>query len=129
MQWLVTLAALAGLGWLVVGYAVRVLGLPPLDTRRSARCRCPRCCCSAGLLAGVLIALLARPVVGVGGPTGPAPGRATPTQLRGRSVGEKYVVDPVRAVLRRDGARRRERAAGPPAAAEPGAADLARGAA
>ncbi len=31
VQWLVTLAAVVGLGWLVLGYALRVLGLPALD--------------------------------------------------------------------------------------------------
>ena len=72
MQWLVTLAALVGLGWLVLGYALRALGLPALDHPMVGGVPLPTVLLLGGLLAGLLVAALTRPVVAVGGPAGPA---------------------------------------------------------
>ncbi|WFE37720.1 GTPase [Micromonospora sp. WMMD998] len=105
IQWLVTLAALAGLLWLVLGYALRFLGLPALEYPKLGEVPWPTVLLLGGLLAGLLVAALTRPVVGW------AAGRAR-HQAEQRlltsvgSVGEKYVLDPVWAVLARYGAAR-----------------------
>ena len=72
LQWLVTLAAVVGLGWLVLGYALRALGLPALDNPQVGEVPLPTVLLLGGLLAGLLVALLVRPVVALGGPAGPA---------------------------------------------------------
>ncbi|SCG38611.1 GTP-binding protein EngB required for normal cell division [Micromonospora siamensis] len=102
LQWLVTLAALAGLLWLAAGYALRALGLPALDYPRVGEVPLPTVLLLGGLLAGLLVAALARPVIGW------AAGRArrrAEKRLTGAvaTVGEEHVLDPVRAVLARYG--------------------------
>ncbi|MEU9505686.1 GTPase [Micromonospora sp. NPDC048170] len=98
LQWLVTLAALAGLGWLALGYALRVLGLPALEHPMVGEVPLPTLLLLGGLLAGLLVAALTRPVV-----------RWAARQARRRAerrltaavadIGEEYVLTPVRAVL------------------------------
>ena len=92
------LAAVVGLGWLIVGYAVRALGLPELDNPRSARCRCRRCCCSAACSSGLLLWLLLKPIVNWGARRAR---RRAEQRLRVAvtEVAREYVVAPVREVL------------------------------
>ncbi|MFJ8578914.1 GTPase [Micromonospora sp. NPDC093277] len=100
LQWLVTVAAAAGLGWLVLGYVLRALGLPALESPRLGEVPWPTVLLLGGLLAGLLVAALARPVTGWAA-------RHARQRAEGRlmtsvgSVGEKYVLDPVWAVLAR----------------------------
>ncbi|MFG2047848.1 GTPase [Micromonospora sp. NPDC048935] len=98
VQWLVTLAAVVGLGWLLLGYALRALGLPALDNPMVGQVPLPTLLLLGGLLAGLLVAALTRPVV-----------RWAARRARARAeqrltakvalVGEEYVLTPVRAVL------------------------------
>ncbi|RKN46506.1 GTPase [Micromonospora endolithica] len=98
LQWLVTLAAVVGLGWLVLGYALRALGLPALDNPTVGDVPLPTLLLLGGLLAGLLVAAVTRPVV-----------RWAARRARRRAerrltaavadVGEEYVLRPVRAVL------------------------------
>ncbi|MEU8180423.1 GTPase [Micromonospora sp. NPDC049047] len=98
VQWLVTLAAVVGLGWLVLGYALRALGLPALDNPTVGQVPLPTLLLLGGLLAGLLVAALTRPVV-----------RWAARRARARAeqrltakvavVGEEYVLTPVRTVL------------------------------
>jgi GTP-binding protein EngB required for normal cell division len=98
VQWLVTLAAAAGLGWLVLGYAVRALGLPPLDYPMVGVAPVPTVMLLGGLLLGVLVALLVRPIVNWAA-------RRARQRVEKRlnaavaAVGREYVVAPVQAVL------------------------------
>ncbi|TDC65458.1 ABC transporter [Micromonospora sp. KC207] len=102
VQWLVTVAAVAGLGWLALGYALRVLGLPALDDPRVGEAPLPTLLLLGGLLAGLLVAALTRPVV-----------RWAARRARGRAeqrltlavgaVGREYVLEPARTVLARHG--------------------------
>ncbi|MGN9889319.1 GTPase [Micromonospora sp. L31] len=102
VQWLVTLAALAGLGWLLLGYALRALGLPALEYPRVGEVPLPALLLLGGLLAGLLVAAVTRPVI-----------RWAARRARQRAekrltaavaeVGDTYVLSPVRAVLDRYG--------------------------
>ncbi|MDO3683757.1 GTPase [Micromonospora sp. C28ISP2-4] len=113
IQWVVTLAALAGLVWLVLGYALRLLGLPELEHPKLGVVPWPTVLLLGGLLAGLLVAAVTRPVVGWAARR--ARRRAEERLLTSvGSVGEKYVLDPVWAVLARYGtAREALREAGP----------------
>ncbi|MGK5522364.1 GTPase [Micromonospora sp. URMC 107] len=98
LQWLVTLAALAGLGWLALGYGLRALGLPALEHPMVGEVPLPTLLLLGGLLAGLLVAALTRPIV-----------RWAARRARRRAerrltaavaaVGEEHVLTPVRAVL------------------------------
>lgn len=97
-QWLVVLAAVVGLGWLVFGYTVRALGLPPLDYPMVGQVPLPTVLLLGGLLLGLVVGLAVRPVVDW------AARRArlrAETQLRSaiEEVGREYVITPVHAVL------------------------------
>ncbi|MEH0935650.1 GTPase [Micromonospora psammae] len=102
LQWLLTLAALAGLGWLLLGYALRALGLPALDNPRVGEVPLPTLLLLGGLLAGLLVAAVTRPVV-----------RWAARRARQRAeqrlttavaeVGDAYVLEPVRVVVGRYG--------------------------
>ncbi|TDB97035.1 ABC transporter [Micromonospora fluostatini] len=99
LQWLVTVAAVAGLGWLVLGYGLRALGLPPLDGPLVGQVPLPTVLLLGGLLAGLLLAAVTRPVIRW------AAGRARRQAERRLAdavagVGDEYVVAPVRTVLR-----------------------------
>ncbi|MFI7430261.1 GTPase [Micromonospora sp. NPDC049836] len=102
LQWLVTLAAVAGLGWLVLGYALRALGLPALDYPRLGTVPWPTVLLLGGLLAGLLVAAFSRPVIRLAARR--ARQRAERRLLTSvGSVGERYVLNPVWAVLARYG--------------------------
>ncbi|MEV4627442.1 GTPase [Micromonospora sp. NPDC049523] len=100
VQWLAILAALAGLGWLVLGYALRALGLPPLDYPTVGVVPMPTVLLLGGLLLGVVVALLVKPIIGFAARR--AGGRAEERLHSAVSeVGKELVVAPVREVLRR----------------------------
>ena len=63
VQWLVTLAALVGLGWLAVRYVLFALGLPPIAGPTVGRVPFATVLFVGGLLAGVLLAAVVRPLV------------------------------------------------------------------
>ncbi|MGI5524795.1 GTPase [Micromonospora sp. CA-259024] len=98
VQWLVTLAAVVGLGWLVLGYALRALGLPELDNPMVGQVPLPTLLLLGGLLAGLLVAALARPVVRWAARRARARAEQRLTEKVAR-VGEEYVLAPVRIVL------------------------------
>ncbi|MGI5212455.1 GTPase [Plantactinospora sp. CA-290183] len=99
VQWLVTVAAVAGLAWLVLGYLVRAVGLPRLEYPMVGEVPLPTLLLLGGLLLGVLVALLVKPVI-----------RWAARRARWRAEGRMHdavaevaraqVVAPVRAVLR-----------------------------
>ncbi|GAA3344029.1 50S ribosome-binding GTPase [Amorphoplanes nipponensis] len=98
LQWVLTLTAVAGLGWLIAGYAVRVLGLPAFDNPKVGEVPLPTLLLLGGLLVGALLALLLRPIVNYGARRA---GRRAEQRLRGAvtEVAREYVVAPVREVL------------------------------
>ena len=98
LQWLATLGAIAGLGWLVVGYVVRALGLPRLEHPTVGELPVPTLLLLGGLLLGLLVALLIKPVVRWAARRARA--RAE-SRLRSAvaDVGREYIVAPVRQVL------------------------------
>ncbi|MFC0100833.1 GTPase [Micromonospora marina] len=105
LQWVVTLAALAGLAWLLLGYALRLLGLPELEHPTLGVVPWPTVLLLGGLLAGLVVAAVTRPVVGWAARR--ARRRAEERLLTSvGSIGEKYVLDPVWAVLARYGTAR-----------------------
>ncbi|MEV4496054.1 GTPase [Micromonospora arborensis] len=98
VQWLVTLAAVVGLGWLVLGYALRALGLPALDNPMVGQVPLPTLLLLGGLLAGLLVAALTRPVVRWAARRARARAEQRLTAKVAR-VGDEYVLTPVRIVL------------------------------
>jgi hypothetical protein len=98
VQWLCTIAALVGLGWLIGGYAIRAIGLPALNNPKVGDVPWPTMLLLGGLLLGLLVALLIRPVVNLGARR--ARLRAE-QRLRGAvtEVAREHVVAPVREVL------------------------------
>jgi GTP-binding protein EngB required for normal cell division len=98
LQWLFTLAAIGGLGWLIAGYAVRVLGLPELHYPKVGAVPLPTLLFLGGLLAGFLLWLLLKPVVNWGARRAR---RRAEQRLRASitEVAREYVVVPVREVL------------------------------
>jgi GTP-binding protein EngB required for normal cell division len=98
LQWLLVAAAVGGLGWLVAGYAVRILGLPELHYPKVGEVPLPTLLLLGGLLAGVVLWLLLKPIV----EWGARHARAKAEQRLRASVTEvsrEYVVAPVRDVL------------------------------
>ncbi|MEU4472682.1 GTPase [Micromonospora sp. NPDC023888] len=98
VQWLVTLAAVVGLGWLVLGYALRALGLPALDNPTVGQVPLPTLLLLGGLLAGLLVAALTRPVVRWAARSARARAEQRLT-AKVALVGDEYVLTPVRTVL------------------------------
>jgi GTP-binding protein EngB required for normal cell division len=98
LQWALVLAAVGGLGWLVAGYAVRVLGLPDLEYPMVGRVPLPTLLLLGGLAAGILLWLLLKPAVSFGARRAR---RRADERLRVAvtEVGREYVVAPVREVL------------------------------
>jgi GTP-binding protein EngB required for normal cell division len=98
VQWLCTAAAVVGLLWLILGYAVRALGLPELEHPKVGEVPVPSLLLLGGLLVGLLLAAVVRPVVGWAA-------RRARRRAEGRlraavtEVGREYVVAPVREVL------------------------------
>ncbi|BFU48108.1 GTPase [Krasilnikovia sp. MM14-A1004] len=98
LQWLLTLTALAGLGWLITGYALRALGLPQLHYPAVGAVPLPTLLLLGGLIFGVLLALLLKPVISAGARRAR---RRAEQRLRAAvtEVAREYVVAPVREVL------------------------------
>jgi hypothetical protein len=98
LQWLFTLAAVVGLGWLIAGYAVRALGLPALEHPKVGDVPVPTLLLLGGLLMGLLLWLLLKPVVNWGARRAR---RRADQRLRAAvtEVAREYVVAPVREVL------------------------------
>jgi GTP-binding protein EngB required for normal cell division len=98
VQWLVTLAAIGGLLWLVAGYVVRALGLPPFEYPKVGLVPLPTLLLLGGLVVGLLVAVLVKPIIGLGARRAR---RRAESRLRAAvdDVGREYVVVPVRAVL------------------------------
>jgi hypothetical protein len=94
LQWLATLTALVGLGWLGIRFVLFTLGLPAVSGTT------PGIMLLGGLVAGLMITVLVRPLV-----------RAAAARARARAetrlrcavtvVGERLVLDPVREALAR----------------------------
>ena len=98
LQWLLTIAAVGGLLWLLAGYAARALGLPSFNYPEVGVVPLPTVLFLGGLLAGLLLALLLRPIVNW---AARRTGRKAEQRLRTAvtEVAREYVVAPVREVL------------------------------
>jgi hypothetical protein len=98
VQWVCTVAAIGGLLWLAVGYAVRVLGLPELEHPRIGEAPLPTVLLLGGLLLGAVLAAVTRPIVRW---SARRAGRRAHGRLRGAVTGvtREYVIGPVREVL------------------------------
>ncbi|WP_328464157.1 50S ribosome-binding GTPase [Actinoplanes sp. NBC_00393] len=98
LQWLFVAAAGAGLAALIVGYALRALGLPEIDYPEVGAVSLPTLLLLGGLLAGLLLWLLLKPLVEAGARRAR---RRAEQRLRAAitEVGRGYVVSPVRDVL------------------------------
>jgi GTP-binding protein EngB required for normal cell division len=98
LQWLFTLAAIGGLGWLVAGYAVRILGLPEFENPMVGEVPLPTLLLLGGLLLGALLAALVRPIVRWAARRAR---RRAEKRLRAAitEVARAYVIAPVREVL------------------------------
>jgi GTP-binding protein EngB required for normal cell division len=99
LQWLATLAALVGLGWLAVRYTMFALALPAPPTPRVGLVPVPTALLVGGLLFGLLLSVLTRPIVRVAARRAR---RRAEKRLR-EAIGEvarELVVAPVREVLR-----------------------------
>ncbi|MDY7085946.1 MAG: GTPase [Actinomycetota bacterium] len=98
LHWLFLAAAVFGLGWLILGYALRALGLPEMDDPQIGVVPLPTALLLGGLLLGVLLWLLLRPAVEWGARRAR---RRAEQRLRASvtEVGREYVVAPVREVL------------------------------
>ena len=98
LQWVFVLTAAVGLGWLIVGYAVRVLGLPALHNPAVGRVPWPTVLLLGGLFLGMLLWLLLKPLVNWGARRAQ---RRADQRLRAAitDLAREYVVAPVREVL------------------------------
>jgi GTP-binding protein EngB required for normal cell division len=98
LQWLLTIAAVGGLLWLIGGYAIRVLGLPALNYPKVGDVPLPTLLLLGGLLLGALLTLLLKPIVNWGARRAR---RRAEQRLRAAitEVAREYVVAPVREVL------------------------------
>ncbi len=98
LQWALTLAAVVGLGWLLAGYALRALGLPALNHPKVGDVPIPTLLLLGGLLLGMLLWLLLKPIVNWGARRAR---RRAEQRLRVAvtEVAREYVVAPVREVL------------------------------
>jgi energy-coupling factor transporter ATP-binding protein EcfA2 len=98
LQWLLTLVAAGGLGWLIVGYLLTLLALPDLDYPKLGAVPMPTLMLLGGLLLGLLLAVLLRPIVDWGAKRAR---RKAEQRLRSAitEVAREYVVAPVREVL------------------------------
>jgi GTP-binding protein EngB required for normal cell division len=98
LQWLLTLIAIGGLLWLIAGYVVKLLSLPDLDYPKVGQVPMPTLMLLGGLLLGLLLAALLRPIVDWGAKRAR---RKAEQRLRSAitEVAREYVVAPVREVL------------------------------
>ena len=99
MQWLVTITALAGLGWLAIGWVIQALGLPSLDHPTVGVLPVPTLMLLGGLLLGMLVTLASKPVIGWAARQA---GRRAEKRLRKAvdTIAGEYIHAPVREVLR-----------------------------
>jgi GTP-binding protein EngB required for normal cell division len=99
LQWLGALAALAGLTWLVVRYFMLFIGLPDLRGPAVGRLPLPTVLLLGGLLFGLLLSIVVRPVVRLGARRARAQAeRRLRTAIAG--VAADFIVAPIRDVLR-----------------------------
>jgi GTP-binding protein EngB required for normal cell division len=98
VQWLFTLTAFVGAVWLIARLALSLLGLPTFDVVRAGPVPLAALLLAGGVVAGILLALLAQPLIGLGARHSRE--RAS-SRLHGAisEVSESYVVEPVRTVL------------------------------
>jgi GTP-binding protein EngB required for normal cell division len=98
LQWLVTVAALAGAVWLLVRVALIALGLPTYDVAHVGNVPLATVVLAGGVLAGILLALLVKPLIAVGARRAR---RRAAARMRTEigAVAEEYVVEPVRLVV------------------------------
>jgi hypothetical protein len=98
LQWLGALAALGGLTWLVARYLLLFLGLPDIRGPEVGRLPVPTLLLAGGLLFGLLLSIVVRPFVGVGG-------RRARNRVERRlrssiaEVADGYIVAPIGEVL------------------------------
>ena len=100
LQWLSTLVALVGLGWLGVRLALFAFGLPDLIPAPTVgQVQAPSVLFFGGLLAGLLMSILVRPVIHIA-----ARRKAVRAMTRMRNAVEQVATDmvlgPIRTVLR-----------------------------
>ena len=98
LQWVFTLAALAGLVWLIVGYGFRALGLPALNHPKVGDVPVPTLLLLGGLALGLVLWLLLKPVVNWAARRAR---RRAEQRMHAAVTGiaREYVVAPVREVL------------------------------
>ena len=98
VQWLLLATAAAGLGWLLLGYALTALGLPDVEGPSVGVVPLPTLLLLAGLFGGLLLWLVLGPVIEAGARRAR---RRAEQRLRAAvtEVGRAHVVAPVREVL------------------------------
>jgi len=100
VQWLTTLAALVGLAWLGARLVLFALGLPNLlPEPQVGRVPWPTVLLAGGLLAGLLVSLVVRPVLAIAAGRRAARARTRLNRAVG-GVAEELVVSPVTLALR-----------------------------
>jgi hypothetical protein len=94
VQWTLTLAALLGLAWLALRFALSVLGLPDLPTPRAGPTILPTLMFFGGLLGGLLMSTALRPVILI---AARRKGRRATRRMRRavETVAHTMVIDPV----------------------------------
>jgi GTP-binding protein EngB required for normal cell division len=98
LQWLVTVAALAGAVWLLARVGLIALGLPTYDVLHVGRVPLATLVLAGGVLAGILLALLVKPLIALGARRARSrAARRLRTQIE--DVATAYVIEPVRVVL------------------------------
>lgn len=99
VQWLVTVAAVAGLGWLLAGWVLRLLGLSVPTYPLVGAVPVPTLLLLGGLASGLLLTAVTRPVIGWAARRA---GQRAEKRLHASvaDVGHRYVLDPIGAVLR-----------------------------
>jgi energy-coupling factor transporter ATP-binding protein EcfA2 len=98
LQWLAASAALAGLLWLAVRYVFFALALPELPGPQVGRVPLATVLLFGGLLAGLLLSIVVRPLIRFGAHRAGSRVR-TRLQAAVKEVGRDLVVAPVREVL------------------------------
>ncbi|WP_326550565.1 GTPase [Micromonospora sp. NBC_01813] len=98
LQWLLTATAFVGLGWLLVGFVIRTLGLPALEYPTVGALPVPTGLLLGGLLGGIGLSLLIRPVTGWAARRARRRAEDRLTEAV-TEVARRHVVDPVREVL------------------------------
>jgi hypothetical protein len=99
LQWLAAAVALAGLAWLAVRYVFFALALPDLSGPQVGRLPLPTVLLFGGLLAGLLVSIVVRPLIRYSARRAGARVRRRLTTAAG-GIGRDLAIEPVRAVLR-----------------------------